>query len=343
MNDLAVDFAALRAGDRRVLARAITLLESTRADDRAAAERLLRDAMPHTGGALRVGITGAPGVGKSTFIDAFGSRAADRGARIAVLTIDPSSAFSGGSILGDKTRMHALAANPRAFIRPSPSGDASGGVARRTREAILICEAAGFDLVLVETVGVGQSETTVAAMTDVFLLMLLPTAGDELQGIKRGIMELADIVIVNKADGDLVKQASAAAADIQHALGLIKQRLAAWRPPVVTVSSTEGNGLDEVQRRLDEYRAMLHADGALPARRRRQAKDWLWNETREQLLAELKNDDAVGARLERMLAQVDAGELPASIAARELVALFMRAPARTSMRAPTQKSECAER
>ena len=318
-----VDIKALRSGDRRALAQAITLLESTRAEDRTAAEKLLRDVMPHTGNSIRIGITGAPGVGKSTFIEAFGNRATEQGHRVAVLTIDPTSSFSGGSILGDKTRMETLAANPKAFIRPSPSGQTLGGVARRTHEAVLACEAAGFDLVIVETVGVGQSETLVAAMTDIFLLMLPPVAGDELQGIKRGIMELADVVIVNKSDGGLEKQATAAAADIKHALHLIQRRLAAWRVPVLITSALENTGVDAVQKNIDEYRRLLEADGALQKRRQQQARDWLWNETREQLLAELKNDSAVGEALEVALQQVGAGELPASIAARKLVAAFM--------------------
>ena len=318
-----VDIESLRSGDRRALARAITLLESTRDEDRRVAEKLLRDVMPYTGNSIRIGITGAPGVGKSTFIEAFGNRATERGHRVAVLTIDPTSSFSGGSILGDKTRMETLAANPRAFIRPSPSGQALGGVARRTQEALLACEAAGFDFIIVETVGVGQSETLVAAMTDIFLLMLLPAAGDELQGIKRGIMELADVVIVNKSDGDLTKQATAAAVDITHALHLLQRRLAAWQVPVVITSAIENTGIDEVREKIDAYRRLLEADGVLQKRRREQAREWLWNETREQLLAELKKDSAVDDALEGVLQQVGAGELPASIAARKLVSTFM--------------------
>lgn len=326
----AVDIETLRSGDRRALARAITLLESTRAEHRAAAERLLRNVMPYTGDSIRIGISGAPGVGKSTFIEAFGNRATERGHRVAVLTIDPSSSLSGGSILGDKTRMETLAANPRAFIRPSPAGQTLGGVARRTQEALLVCEAAGFDFVIVETVGVGQSETLVAAMTDVFLLILLPAAGDELQGIKRGIMELADIVIVNKSDGDMARRASAAAADIKHALGLIKRRLAAWQTPVVVASSLENTGIDEVQNHIAQYRALLETDGALQERRRQQARDWLWHETREQLLAELKKDGTVEQTLEGMLREVSDGKLPASIAARKLIATFLRETPRSA-------------
>ena len=319
-----MDIETLRSGDRRALARAITLLESTRAQDRPVAEDLLRQAMPHTGNSIRIGISGAPGVGKSTFIEAFGNRATECQRRVAVLTIDPTSSVSGGSILGDKTRMETLAANPRAFIRPSPAGQTLGGVARRTQEAILACEAAGFDLVIVETVGVGQSETLVAGMTDIFLVMLSPAAGDDLQGIKRGIMELADIVVVNKCDGGLATQASAVAADIANALNLIKPRVAAWRAPVVLTSALEKSGIDEVQQKIDDYRGVLEADGSLHERRRWQAREWLWNETREQLLAALKQDAAVDEALEGVLKQVGEGALPASIAARKLVSTFMR-------------------
>ena len=325
-----MDIDALRSGELRVLARAITLVESTRESDRRAAEKLLRQAMPHTGGALRIGITGAPGVGKSTFIEAFGAHALAQGRRVAVLAVDPSSARGGGgAILGDKTRMEKLAADPRAFIRPSPAGEARGGVARRTRESILLCEAAGYDTVIVETVGVGQSETQVAAMTDVFLLLLPPAGGDDLQGIKRGIMELADIVAVNKADGVLAGAAATAAADIRHALNLLRPRLAGWQPPVLLASARENTGIDEAWRQVGEYRALLDADGALLERRRRQARDWLWNEAREMLLAALKRDRAVGDALESALSEVGDGALPASIAARELVATFMRSASTT--------------
>ena len=341
-----MDIDALHSGDRRALARAITLVESTRDSDRGAAEKLLRCAMPHTGGALRIGISGAPGVGKSTFIEAFGSQALARGKRVAVLAVDPSSAREGGSgggaILGDKTRMEKLAADARAFIRPSPAGEAQGGVARRTRESMLLCEAANYDCVIVETVGVVQSETQVAAMTDIFLLLLSPAGGDDLQGIKRGIMELADIVVVNKADGKLSDAATNAAADLRHALNLLRPRLASWSTPVLLVSALEGRGIDETWRRVAEYRALLEADGALHARRRRQARDWLWNETREMLLAALKRDRAVGDALESALGEVGDGKLPASVAARALVATFMRSESlATSTAASTSTSTAA--
>ncbi|MGR3913388.1 MAG: methylmalonyl Co-A mutase-associated GTPase MeaB [Gammaproteobacteria bacterium] len=319
--------AALRAGDRRALARAITLLESTRAEHRRAAEKLLRRVMPHSGGAIRLGISGAPGVGKSTFIEAFGAHAIARGHRVAVLSIDPTSRVSGGSILGDKTRMATLAANPNAFIRPSPAGGALGGVARRTQEALLVCEAANYDLIIVESTGVGQSETLVAAMTDIFLLLLPPAGGDALQGIKRGIMELADIVVVNKHDGELAKHAAVTAAGIGGALGMMRPRMAGWRTPVVRVSAIENTGIGTVREKIDAYCKLLNANGALQKRRRAQAREWLWNETREALLAELKKDPAVDAAFARLLMQVGDGKLPASVAARELVAMFMRTAA----------------
>lgn len=320
----APDLQALRRGERGALARAITLLESTRAGDRKRAEALLQGAMPHTGNSIRVAISGAPGVGKSTFIEAFGMYVAESGRRVAVLTVDPSSAFSGGSILGDKTRMPNLANHPRAFVRSSPAGEMLGGVARRTQEAILACEAANFDFIIVETVGVGQSEVLAASMTDVFLLLLSPAGGDELQGIKRGIMELADIVVVNKADGDMRAAAGVALAEIKNALNLMQARCAGWRAAAVLVSAREGRGLDEVARQVDAYRAVVEADGALQAKRRQQAEEWLWNEARQQLLARLQADDAVGEALQGVLQEVGEGGLPASMAAERLVAIFMR-------------------
>src|SRR6478672_11136472 len=224
-------------GDRRALARAITLVESTRADHRAEAEALLAEVLPHVGNSVRVGISGAPGAGKSTFIEALGGYLVEQAHRVAVLAVDPSSTRSGGSILGDKTRMEQLTRSPLAFVRPSPTGGTLGGVARRTREALLLCEAAGFDVVLVETVGVGQSEVAVAGMVDCFMLLIAPAAGDELQGIKRGIMELADLVVVNKADGDLAAIAGITAADYANALHLVRPRIAAWVPRVLTCSA----------------------------------------------------------------------------------------------------------
>src|SRR5829696_4993615 len=250
------------AGDRRALARAITLAESTRPDHRAEAEALLAEVLPRSGAAVRVGISGAPGAGKSTLIEALGTHLVAEGQRVAVLAVDPSSTRSGGSILGDKTRMEQLTRSPDAFVRPSPTGGTLGGVARRTREAMLLCEAAGFDVVLVETVGVGQSEVKVAAMVDLFLVIVAPGGGDELQGIKRGIMELADLVVVNKADGDLAPAARQAEADHRHALGLLRPRFEGWRPPVLSCSARTGTGVDAVWAAVLEHRSTLERTGA---------------------------------------------------------------------------------
>src|SRR5499433_380492 len=249
--------AAVRAGDRRALAKAITLVESTRADHQREARRLLEVLLPETGGAARIGVSGVPGVGKSTFIEAFGLHLIGLGKRVAVLAVDPSSALSGGSILGDKTRMPRLAAAPEAFIRPSPAAGSFGGVTRRTREAMLVCEAAGHDAVLVETVGVGQSEFAVASMVDFFLVLMLAGAGDELQGLKKGILELADALAINKADGDNVLHATQAAAQYRSALNLFRHTSASWDPPVVTVSGLEGDGIDAIWRIVEEHRAKL--------------------------------------------------------------------------------------
>jgi LAO/AO transport system kinase len=271
------------AGDRRALARAITLVESTRADHRTEAEALIEAILPKTGRALRIGISGAPGVGKSTFIEAFGLQLIEEGKRPAVLAVDPSSRLSGGSILGDKTRMAELAKHKEAFIRPSPSGFGSdglsfGGIARRSREALLICEAAGFDPILVETVGVGQSETAVSEMTDMFLLLLLPAAGDDLQGIKRGIMELADLVIVNKSDGSLEAAAGRTAADYTHALRLMQPRHRAWAAEVLRCSALSGQGIAEIAAKTEAFRKALTRSGELSAHRRAQAGVWFQRE-----------------------------------------------------------------
>ena len=307
--------AAVKAGDRAALARAITLVESRREEHRARAERLLAALLPATGGALRLGISGAPGVGKSTFIEALGLRAVAAGKRLAVLAIDPSSKRGGGSILGDKTRMAELARAPAAFIRPSPAGGALGGVARRTREAILLAEAAGFDLVIVETVGVGQSETDVAELVDLFLLLIAPAGGDELQGLKRGIVELADLVLVNKADGDLEPAARRAAADYAHALALLRADGRRPRPEVIAISALERRGLDAVERALDARRKSMAESGELRRRRSGQAKAALWAELAEALMEELKQDARVKARLPALEAAVKAGALTPAAAA----------------------------
>ncbi len=258
--------------DRPTLARAITLVESTRADHRAEAQALLQSILPRTGNSVRLGITGVPGVGKSTFIEAFGLHAIAQGHKVAVLAVDPSSSKTGGSILGDKTRMQRLSQEERAFIRPSPTSGTLGGVTRRTREAILLCEAAGYDVIIVETVGVGQSETEVAEMTDMFLLMLLPGSGDELQGIKKGIVELADMIVVNKADGDMLALAKRVQSDYTAALRMLTPHGAPWQPPVLPVSALEGKGIDDVWNTIGDYREKMH--DYLPHRREQQRLSW---------------------------------------------------------------------
>lgn len=266
----------VREGNRRALAKAITLVESTRSDHQRQAQTLLEILLPHTGQAARIGISGVPGVGKSTFIESFGLHLIGQGKRIAVLAVDPSSAQSGGSILGDKTRMAQLSAAPEAFIRPSPAGRSLGGVTRRTREALLFCEAAGYDVVIVETVGVGQSEYTVASMVDFFLLLLLPGAGDELQGIKKGIVELADALAINKADGDNLPRAQQAVAQYRGALTLFRHADPAWEPPVVTVSALQNEGMDEIWSIVRRHRAQAEASGELQRKRQRQQQAWFW-------------------------------------------------------------------
>ena len=313
---------AVLAGERRALARAITLVESTRADHRAAAEALLAHLMPATGRSLRLGISGVPGVGKSSFIEAFGLHVIGLGHRLAVLAVDPSSKRGGGAILGDKTRMERLAVAPAAFIRPSPTGGALGGVARRTREAIFVAEAAGFDVVIVETVGVGQSETTVEGMVDMFILLLQPGGGDELQGLKRGIIELADLLLVTKADGELAAAANRAAADYRRALQLIMPRSPNWRPPVRLASAVSGKGIPEVWQDVERYRAALGESGELEARRREQARAWLAGELADGLLAALKSDPRAAAAARRIEAEVAAGRLSPAAAATRLLKAF---------------------
>ena len=309
---------AILAGDRRALAAAVTLIESTREDDRTAAEELLQALLPHAGKARRIGISGAPGVGKSTFIEAFGTRQIAAGRRLAVLAIDPSSTRSGGSILGDKTRMPDLARSEESFIRASPTGGTLGGVARRTRDVMLACEAAGFDLVMVETVGVGQSEAAVADMADVFMLLVQPGAGDELQGIKRGVVERADIVVVTKADGDLAAQAAHAKADFEAALSLHAGE-GPWTPCVIACSSVEGTGLDAVAAALERHRAALTQAGALEARRAAQASAWLWREVEDSLMATLRADQRLVPAVAALEADVAAGTLTPAAAAHRIV------------------------
>ena len=307
---------AVREGDRRALAQAITLVESSRADHREEAVALLESVLPATGGSVRVGITGQPGAGKSTFIEALGLHLVDAGHKVAVLAVDPSSTRSGGSILGDKTRMGELARRPEAYIRPSPSGGTVGGVARRTREALLLCEAAGHDVVIVETVGSGQSDVAVHEMVDVFTLLVPPAGGDELQGIKRGIMELADVVVVTKADGDLAAAANRTASDHRHAVHLLHG--SAEPPPVVSCSSVTGEGVAEV---WSAIRA-VHDRLDLTAHRAEQARSWLWDEVRETLLDELRTDPTVAALAPELEARVTAGTLSPAAAAGQLLQTF---------------------
>jgi LAO/AO transport system kinase len=312
------------AGDRRALAQAITLIESTRPDHRAEASALLQRLIPHTGDSIRLGISGVPGVGKSTFIEALGNHVIDAGHRVAVLTVDPSSAISGGSILGDKTRMELLSRRAEAYIRPSPSGNTLGGVTRRSREALILCEAAGFDVVIVETVGVGQSETRVADMTDMFVLLLLPGGGDELQGIKRGIMELADLILINKADGELQTLAGRSAAEYRSALRLLHPRSADWEVKVRTCSARDGEGIDEAWQIVLHHRDVLEASGELAARRAAQARDWMWSEVNDNLITALQSDPEVRKQIPALEAAASEGRIPPAIAARQLLEIFLK-------------------
>jgi len=314
----------IRQGDRRAIARAITLAESTRVVDRKKAEALLTALLPATGNSIRIGISGAPGVGKSTLIEALGVLITSQGHRLAVLAVDPSSRRSGGSILGDKTRMETLARNPDAFIRPSPAGTTLGGVARRTREAMLVVEAGGFDIVLVETVGVGQSETAVADMVDLFVLLTSPGGGDELQGLKRGVMELADIVFVTKADGDLRQAASRAAADYQHALHLIRPKYHGLQPQVLQVSAMEGIGVLEAWEAMQAVHAALKQSGALLRLRQEQRRRWLWGEVQARLIEEIAEQPGGGTETQKIEEEVMAARLPATVAARTLLESLRR-------------------
>jgi LAO/AO transport system kinase len=313
-------------GSRAGIARAITLVESTRPDHRRMAQQVLTELLPHTGKAIRVGITGVPGVGKSTFIDAFGTMLTGRGHKVAVLAVDPSSSRTGGSILGDKTRMHRLAADPAAFIRPSPSSGTLGGVARATRESMVIMEAAGYDVVLVETVGVGQSEISVAGMVDTFLLLALARTGDQLQGIKKGVLELADLIAVNKADGPHEKDAKAAARELASALRLLQDPGAAWRTPVLTCSAQQGTGLDQVWESVERHRAVLESAGELERRRREQQVHWVWDLVRDRLLARLHEHPGVRAITPELEAAVRDGSVTATTAADQILEAFGHSP-----------------
>ncbi len=315
--------AALMAGNRRALAKAITLVESTRAEDREAAQQLLEAALPHTGRSMRIGISGVPGVGKSTFIEALGMYLIERGHRVAVLAVDPSSTVHGGSILGDKTRMELLSQRTEAFIRPSPSSGSLGGVAEHTREALLLCEAAGYDIIIVETVGVGQSETAVAGMTDAFVLLQLPNAGDELQAIKKGIMELADLVVFNKADIDPAA-AQMAAAQMRSALSMLRSASANWQPPVLTLSALKKDGLAEFWQVIEKFRSTLTASGEFEARRRHQALAWMWQQIDSGLRQRFREHPAVKSALAELSVSVEAGSTTPAAAAQRLLGLVGR-------------------
>ncbi|MGW0773409.1 methylmalonyl Co-A mutase-associated GTPase MeaB [Streptomyces sp. NPDC002835] len=312
----------VRDGSRAYIARAVTLVESARPDHRVLAQRLLTELLPFAGNARRVGISGVPGVGKSTFIDALGSMLTGLGHRVAVLAVDPSSSRTGGSILGDKTRMERLAVDPAAFVRPSPSSGTLGGVARATRETMVVMEAAGYDVVLVETVGVGQSETAVAGMVDSFLLLSLARTGDQLQGIKKGVLELADVVAVNKADGPHERDARSAARELAGALRLMNPPDAAWTPPVLSCSAREGSGLDTVWDRLEQHRAVLSAAGALDAKRREQQIEWTWAMVHDTLRDRLRRHPGVRELAPGLEQRVRDGELTASLAAERILDAF---------------------
>jgi GTPase len=309
----------IREKNRRILSKAITLIESSLSEDQRNAGKLLEALLPHTGNAVRLGITGVPGVGKSTFIEAFGMYLMEQGLSLAVLAIDPSSSRTGGSIMADKTRMEKLSSEPNAFIRPSPSGGTLGGVARKTREAMLLCEAAGYDVVIVETVGVGQSETTVASMVDFFLVLMLAGAGDELQGIKKGVLELADAVVVNKADQDNIKNAERARKEYENALHLLRPASPIWSPPVMTCSSLEANGISEIWSTVTSHREKLMASGDMERKRKKQSIDWMWSLVDEGLRSRFQKDKGVQEELPGITENVENGNMTPTSAANRLL------------------------
>ncbi|HEY8152494.1 MAG TPA: methylmalonyl Co-A mutase-associated GTPase MeaB [Myxococcota bacterium] len=315
---------AIRRGDRRAIARTITLLESTRPDQAALGQEILDALVPDTGGAIRVGVTGPPGVGKSTFIEALGLHLLARDHRVAVLAVDPSSPVSGGSILGDKTRMDRLAQDDRAFIRPSPSGGSLGGVAQRTREAMLVCEAAGYDVVLVETVGIGQSEIAVHAMVDFFLVLVQPGAGDDLQGIKKGVLELADALVVTKADGEQRASAERARGEHARALEILRAPSPSWKPRVLVASASAGEGVPEVWAMIEEHQAAVAASGEREARRRDQARSWMWSLVDQGLRDAFRSHPEVARRAAALERDVEASRATPAAAARVLLEAFRK-------------------
>ncbi len=312
----------IRAHDRAALARAITLVESTKREHRARAQALLQELLPDTGKAHRVGITGVPGVGKSTAIDQLGMNLIDAGHRVAVLAVDPTSRRTGGSILGDKTRMSRLSGSEQAFIRPSPTSGTLGGVARRTRETMLLVEAAGYDVVIVETVGVGQSETAVAEMVDFFLVLLLAGGGDDLQGIKKGIIEIADMIVINKADGDNIKRATRSAAEYQGALNLLTPVSPSWSPPVLTCSAIDNRGLDVLWQKVEEHKRIMESTGAFLARRQTQAVTWMHDMLADRLMDEVWGRPEIVARLGQLEAEVRLGRLTPAMAVETVMGLL---------------------
>ena len=314
------------AGDRRMLSKSITLIESALATHQETARRILSALLPKTGVAVRLGITGVPGVGKSTFIESFGTMLVRKGHRVAVLAVDPSSGRSGGSIMADKTRMERLSTEPRAFIRPSPSGGTLGGVARKTRETMLVCEAAGYDVIIVETVGVGQSETTVASMVDFFLVLLLAGAGDELQGIKKGILELADSLAINKADGDNLGPAKKAAKVFESALHLLQPSSPRWTPPVLTCSALELTGIDTIWKTVLKHREVFSQSRELEQKRRQQAVAWMWSLIDEGLKERFARQPDIKKQLPRILREVERGALDPTAAADKLLFLLDNKP-----------------
>lgn len=327
-------FSGLRDGNRTLLSQAITLVESSLPAHQQVAQELIKRCLPHAGNSFRVGITGVPGAGKSTFIETFGEHLIGQDHRIAVLAIDPSSERSGGSILGDKTRMESLAGNERAYIRPSPAGGSLGGVARKTRESIILCEAAGYDLIIVETVGVGQSETAVKSMVDFFLLLMIPGAGDELQGMKRGIMEMADGIVINKADGDNIARANRSKSEFTNALHLFPLPPSGWSPKVLTCSSTEGIGIAETWEMIIEFRTFIMQNGYFSSRRKEQTAYWLTESLQEGLRQKFFSDPVVRGRLEQLKEMIENDEVSSFAAATELLERFFERSGNSGSEAP---------